>query len=127
MSGTKGLIDSNIIIYLSNGLMEISDLFEKYDELLISRITHMEVLGFDFKEESDEELVNILISNFQILEIDEQVGVSTIQVRKKKKIKLPDAIIYATAMENNCELVTADVKDFNGLDGGVRIYNPLST
>lgn len=127
MSGTKGLIDSNIIIYLSNGLMEISDLFGKYDELLISRITHMEVLGFDFKNESDEELVSTLIRNFQILEIDEQVGASTIQIRKKKKIKLPDAIIYATAMENNCELVTADVKDFNRLDGGVRIYNPIST
>lgn len=65
MSGIKGLIDTNILIYLSN------------------------------------------------------------EIRKKKKIKLPDAIIYATAMVNNCELVTADVKDFRGLEAGVNVYNPV--
>ncbi len=126
MSGVKGLIDTNILIYLSNDLLDIVDIFERYDELLISRITHMEVLGYDFREAADEELVKALVSNFQILEIDERVGTSTIEVRKRKKIKLPDAIIYATALVNNCELVTANVKDFDGLEGGVIVFNPVS-
>ena len=126
MSGNKGLVDSNILIYLSNELLEISDLFEKYDELLISRITHMEVLGYNFTSEEDEEWVKRLISKFQILEIDHQIGEMTIGIRKKKKIKLPDAIILATAKFNKCELVTANEKDFQGIDAGVVIFNPMS-
>ncbi len=124
MNGIRGLIDTNILIYLSNELLELSDLFERYDELLISRITHMEVMGFNFQDDEDEELVEELVSKFRILEIDNQVAKRTIEIRKKKKIKLPDAIIYATAMVNNCELVTANVRDFKGIDEGVKIYNP---
>ncbi len=125
MSGIKGLIDTNIIIYLSNDLVEISPLFERYDDLFISRITHMEVLGFNFDDKEGEELAENLVNQFPILEINQEVGESTIEIRKQKRIKLPDAIIYATALVNGCELVTANVRDFNGLEG-VEIYNPVS-
>jgi predicted nucleic acid-binding protein len=40
----KGLIDSNVMIYLAKGLVDVGDLIQRYDEMLISRITHMEVL-----------------------------------------------------------------------------------
>lgn len=126
MSGTKGLIESNILIYLSNGLLEVSGLFEKYIELLISRITQIEVLGFPFDETENEELVRRLVDKFQILEIDSAVGEATISIRKQNKIKLPDALIYATALVNDCELITANVKDFSGITEGVIIYNPMT-
>lgn len=122
----KGLVDTNILIYLANEQLELSNLFERYDELLISQITYMEVLGFDFQSEEDEELVKLLVSEFRILDIDNRVCESTIEIRKRKKIKLPDAIIYATAIVNTCELVTANVSDFRGLDQGVEIYNPMA-
>lgn len=101
-------------------------MFNRYDELLISRIVYMEVLGFDFQDEEDEKLVKQLVSKFRLLEIDEQIGERTVEIRRKKKIKLPDAIIYATAMVNDCELITANVRDFSGLGGGVEIYNPMA-
>lgn len=126
MSGIKGLIDTNILIYLSNELLDSSVLWERYDELLISRITHIEALGYNFKEKKDEELVKELVSRFQLLELDDQVGEATINIRKKKKIKLPDAIIYATAFVNKCEIVTANVKDFKGIGEYVRIFNPIA-
>lgn len=125
MSGIKGLIDTNILIYLSNELLDVTLLFGKYDELLISRITHIEVLGYGFRGKEDEELVKNLVSKFQILELDKQVGETTISIRKQKKIKLPDAIIYATALVNECEIVTANVKDFKGIGEKVEIFNPM--
>ena len=70
MNGMRGLIDTNILIYLSNGRLELADLSNKYDELVISRITYMEVLGFNFKDKEDEDLVKQLINKFHILEID---------------------------------------------------------
>jgi len=125
MSGVRALVDSNILIYLSNGQLEIANLFKKYDEVLISRITHIEVLGYNFKNEEDEGVVLQLAKYFPILELDAQVGTETIKIRKRKKIKLPDAIICATAVIHNCELVTANEKDFIGLEG-VQIFNPLN-
>ena len=124
MSGVRGLIDTNILIYLSKGLLDESVLFTKYDELLISRITHMEVLGFSFQNE-EEELVKKLVDQFGVLEINSQVGDVVIEIRKKKKIKLPDAIIYATAKVNKCALITANTKDFNKIKKGVTLFNPI--
>ena len=123
MSGIRGPVDTNILIYLSKGLLDESVLFTKYDELLISRITHMEVLGFSFQNE--EELVKKLVNQFGVLEINSQVGDVVIEIRKKKKIKLPDAIIYATAKVNKCALITANTKDFNKVKKGVKLFDPM--
>ena len=121
----RGLVDTNIIIYLSKHLLEVQTLFEKYETLFISRITHMEVLGFNFEDSEEEALVNKLIGHFQLLEINSMVGEMTIIARKTKKIKLPDAIIYATAKVYNCDLITANEKDFWGLKEGVKVFNPM--
>ena len=48
----------------------------------------------------------------------------TIEIRKQAKIKLPDAIIAASALVNNAVLVTANVKDFKMIDG-ISIINPI--
>lgn len=124
MSGVRAIVDSNVLIYLSNGQLEIENLFKKYNEVLISRITHIEVLGYDFKNEEDESIVLQLVSHFPILELDSEIGAETIKIRKSKKIKLPDAIICATALVHNCELVTANEKDFIRIEG-VQIFNPI--
>jgi predicted nucleic acid-binding protein len=43
MNGRKVVLDSNIIIYLSKGQLNIEEIVERYDELCISIITYMEV------------------------------------------------------------------------------------
>lgn len=39
-------------------------------------------------------------------------------------MKLPDAIIAATAILNDCSLVTRNIADFTGLDG-LEVLNPF--
>ena len=43
--------------------------------------------------------------------------IETIRIRRHLKIKLPDAIIAATCLINNCCLITNNIKDFSKIEG----------
>ncbi|HAL83190.1 MAG TPA: hypothetical protein DCO83_13965 [Mucilaginibacter sp.] len=47
----------------------------------------------------------------------------TIELRKKYKIKLPDALIAATALHYRLILITRNISDFNKI-AGLKIINP---
>ena len=49
----------------------------------------------------------------------------TIALRKEYKIKLPDAIIAATALANDLTIVTNNIKDFSNISG-LQLINPYS-
>ncbi len=49
MSGNKLLIDSNIIIFLSKGQIEIDDILSNYDKILVSIISYMEIMVIHLK------------------------------------------------------------------------------
>lgn len=115
--GTKHLIDTNIIIYLLNGslpqaaialLMPIID-----DEYFISIVSKMEVLGFEFATPADDIIAENFIEESNLLHLTEEIIKTTISLRKIVKIKLPDAIIAATALTYNLTLVSRNDKDFS--------------
>ncbi|SEL54091.1 hypothetical protein SAMN05421740_106223 [Parapedobacter koreensis] len=55
--------------------------------------------------------------------MDDDVVIQTIALRKKRKIKLPDAIIAATAIVQKCTLITRNIQDFSNIKG-LRLINP---
>jgi predicted nucleic acid-binding protein len=111
MSGTELLIDSNILIYLSKRQLNLTSFSKPGDHLSISIITYMEVLGFPFKEQKEEELVKSICDSLDVIYIDQAIAKEVVHLRKVNKIKLPDAIIAATALVNNLKLVTRNSKD----------------
>ena len=104
------LLDSNTIIYLSKGMIDIDTVLEKNDHYAISVITYMEVLGYKFNSNSEEEIIKKLLALFDILYIDETIAEVVIDIRKAKQVKLPDAIICATAIVNDSILITSDIR-----------------
>ncbi|GAB4046941.1 type II toxin-antitoxin system VapC family toxin [Spirosoma litoris] len=126
MSGSKLLLDSNIAIYLSKRVLTISQFAQPGDMLYVSLVTYMEVVGYKFTNVNEESFTNTLFSNLQHLPVTQAVADRVITYRKLRKIKLPDAIILATAREYNCQLVTRNVDDFIGLDNEVMITNPFN-
>lgn len=124
MNGKKVLLDSNIIIYLSKGLLDIDKILADYDEFFISIITYMEVLGYPFENQKEEDLIVQLLDQFEIIHLNMQIAKEVISIKKGKKIKLPDAIIFASAKMNECELMTHNVDDFRHIDQTVRIVKP---
>ena len=113
------LLDTNIIIYYFNGIIEEESITEILrSSFNISIITKIEFLSWQ-KFISDKELNDKaleFISNATIFDLNKEIADKTIENRKKYRIKTPDAIIGATAMVNGFEIVTNNVDDFKRLD-----------
>lgn len=62
---------------------------------------------------NESEALSSFISNSDIFDLEENIILETIQIRKKHNIKLPDAIIAATCLVNNFSLITNNIKDFD--------------
>jgi len=125
MSGNDSfLIDTNIIIYSTQDRLNINDFVKDEDDLYISSITYIEALGFPFHDRNEEERITMFCNTLNRLFLTREVEKQTILIRKSNKIKLPDAIIAATAIVYNLTLVTCNSEDFKNIKG-LKILNPL--
>lgn len=106
MSGIDYIADTNAIVYLLAGNSCMRPFLQK--KLAVSVITVMELLSFPGIDENEEITIREFLKNCDVLDISETVREKTISIRRKYKLKLPDAIIAATAFENNIPLLTAD-------------------
>ena len=110
--GQKYLLDTNVVLdFMGRKLPENSKiLLSKIidDQINISAINKIELFGFKNVEQNLIAFVNFS----EVYHIDDEIIDKTINLRKKYKIKLPDAIIAATAIVNNFILISHDVKDF---------------
>jgi len=83
----------------------------------------MEVLGFHFRNPKEEDFIREMTEVFRLLFIDQKVADMAIEIRRKCRIKLPDAIIAATAKVLNLCLVTRNIHDFEKVE--IQIANPF--
>jgi len=84
----------------------------------------MEFLGFKGHTEESFTKANKFLAYAKILKIDENIVDTVIELKRERKLKLPDAIIAATALDNDFTLITRNVVDFKKID--LKIYNPFS-
>jgi len=115
----KALFDSNIVIDALKAIPRAFEEFERYEECLISRVTWIEILaGADSTIE--ERAFRDYLKKFSIRELDGPVSERVIGLRRKYKLKIPDAIIWATAEHEGCILVTRNTKDYPRNLPGIR-------
>ena len=110
MSG-RFFLDTNAIIELLKGNAEILKIIETADFIACSVISDLEYRSFPGLLETDARLIYEFLSRISVLDIthdDIELREKIAVIRRSKKIKLPDAIILASAKLNNCQLVTAD-------------------
>ncbi|MBC6109814.1 type II toxin-antitoxin system VapC family toxin [Pedobacter fastidiosus] len=124
MSGNV-IFDTNIIIYLSKKLLAPEKVFFENANYSISVISKMELLGFAFKNKDEENFILELIDSLYVVPLTEEIVDATIKLRKLNKIKLPDAIVYATAQVVNGKLITNNIADFYKIISNVELINPL--
>jgi predicted nucleic acid-binding protein len=115
----NAVFDTNIVIDALNGVPEADAEYNRYERVLISRITWMEVLVG--AQGDDSELRDFLETQFEIAPLDVAVAEKAVQLRRAHHLRLPDAIIWATAQVNEAVLVTRNIKDFNPEWDGVRV------
>lgn len=114
------LIDSNAVSdYLAGKLSDSATDFinQLVDEQpILSVISPIELLGFNAPKD-DADLLRDFVAESLVIDLNEEVILRTIALRKSRKIKLPDAIIAATALVNNLTLLTHNTKDFITVTG----------
>ena len=84
----------------------------------------MEILGYQSVENSEEKFIQELLNLFKMIYIDREIADKVVEIRKKLRIKLPDAIIAATAITNGLLLATRNVDDYKNID--VDVSNPFN-
>jgi predicted nucleic acid-binding protein len=124
----KYLFDSNILIYHFNGKLNQfrTDLLSEglTGVGAYSIISKIELLGFN-QSESDDRQARLLLSSLRELELTSTIAEQTIQIRKIRKLKLPDAVIAATAIVNNLAIITRNTSDFDQVVG-LNYINPFA-
>ena len=92
-------------------------------ELIISVITHIEVLGFQAPENYLQQCQRLIMLAKVIPLVDLAIINCTIRIRREIKIKLPDAIIAATAIVHKITVVSRNERDFSRIEG-LKWINP---
>lgn len=126
--GIKYLWDTNTAIYYLQqqfppSAEEFIDRTLSDSNPAISAITEIELLCWKTATEKDLEILHDFINDALVLELEKDVKLKTAEIRKTHKIKLPDAIIAATALVHNLTLITRKENDFKNIDG-LELVNP---
>lgn len=120
MSGNSLLLDTNIILYYLNGDETLIPLVEE-NHLYVSVINEIELLGYSGFHKKELEAVKTFLAYCTSEKITNDVKEKAINLRRKGGLKLPDAIILATALSKKIPFVTAD-KGFKKIKEGQIIY-----
>lgn len=114
------LIDiSAVIKYLNatlppSGLSLIDGVID--NESIISLITEIELRVWEPNDAIDKIVYESFINGSTVLDLNCAIIDQTIAVRKKHRLKLPDAFIAATAIVNNFTLIADNDRDFGKVD-----------
>jgi len=118
----KAVFDTNILIDYLLGYPAARKEIQQYNDPQISIITKMEILVG--AAENNEDLIRGFLNRFSIISINDEIAEAAVIIRKEYKIKLPDAIVWATAKCNTSLLITRNIKDFPPQAADIKIpYN----
>jgi hypothetical protein len=128
MGKSQYLIDSNVVIdYLGGHLPpNAMELMHKIVDATprLSIISKIEILAYNFPTKQSFEITKDFINSSLIYNLNGDIVETTIELRKNFRIKLPDAIIAATALVNNFELITRNTKDFKKIKS-LKVMDPF--
>ena len=125
-SALKVVFDTNILIDYLSGINAAKSEIERYGNPAISLVTWIEVLVGAANDEEERTLRGFL-TRFELAPITLAIADRAARLRRDHKIRLPDAIIWATAQERECLLVTRDTRDFSPEYAGIRVPYTLSS
>ena len=105
MNSERFVIDTNIFILRVND--RLAELLPR-GEIICSVITEIELLSFPALTSAEETLLRATLARVAVYGIDQNIKEEAIRLRRQSRLKLPDAIIAATALCHQAVLVTND-------------------
>ena len=116
----RAIFDSDVLIDFLQGREEARQEFRNYAKWEISVISWMEVMsGVESKDEVKE--CRNFLDGLVVHPLVGGVAEEAVSLRRKFRLRLPDAVIWATAREQGCLLVTRNSRDFPKNEPGIRV------
>lgn len=116
----NAVVDTNILIDYLNGSPKARRELDSFETVYISLISWMEIL-VGAAEGDEESEIREFLRRFRVHPVNEGVAERAVEIRRRDRIRLPDAIIWATAQHLGLLLVTRNIRDFPKNHPGVRI------
>ena len=116
----RALLDTNILIDYLVGIAAAREELARHEDPSISAITWMEMMAGASDQEEAGRLRSFL-NGFRLVPIDEAVSEIADVIRRDRRVRLPDAIIWASARHIGGLLVTRNTRDFPADEPDVRM------
>jgi predicted nucleic acid-binding protein len=104
------VLDTNAALYFLGG--RLAEPLPQA-EFHVSVITEMELLSYPLLKTEEEAEIHEFLSDVAIIELNREIKLSAIALRRQYRLKLPDAIVAATAQHLKAELFSNDLKLLN--------------
>jgi predicted nucleic acid-binding protein len=115
----NALLDSDILLDFLDGYAGAAEEIARYRDCYVSIISWMEVLA-GARAETDEQVRRGFLAHFRVVPLTPQVAEEAVKLRREYRLKLPDAIIWASAITENCLLVSRNTKHFPANHADIR-------
>jgi len=120
---TCAVIKYLTVVFPPKGISFMDNIVD--EESVLSFISEIELQVWNPPNPADMVIYKEFIAESHIITVEDAIIQKTIDIRKKQKLKIPDAIIAATAMVNNFTLISDNDKDFTKIPG-LKYINPAS-
>lgn len=114
------IVDSSIVIDHLNGHRAASHLIASLDAPAISIVTWIEVVT-GFRDSEAEAVGRRFLLSLELVQLSSPIAEETVLVRRTTRLKLPDAVILATARISGATLLTRNTRDFPPGTPGVHV------
>lgn len=124
----RSLIDTNVWIDAIAGNLSKETFLKLAVEVEwagYSAITRLELFGFPGLAEEEEGKIEELLHGFEDMTVSPEIIDQAIQSRKRGRVKVPDAIIGASALVFESHLITRNVSDVKGIEG-LNVIDPFA-
>ncbi len=113
MNGTVAdlLLDTDIFIDHLRGATRLT---RSQDRYWYSVVTRCELYA---GTKVDEEIVDLLLGAFTEVPIDRDIAERAGRLRRQTGVRVPDALIAASALERDLTLVSRNLRDYQGIAG----------
>ncbi len=109
--------DSNIVIHAASSAYPQLQSWMQTTRRAVSGVTRVETLGFHGLTPADEASLLAILGQLLVLPVDTAVENEAIRLRRRRRMKLGDSLIAATALVHRCDLATRNMRDFTGIPG----------
>jgi len=112
------LFDTNVLIDHRNAVRQARKEIARFESRAVSIITWIEVMVG-----ADDDLIEPIrrcLEGFKVVALDDEIADRAVTLRRAHRLKLPDAVIWATAQTAGRLFATRATKDFPTDDPGMR-------